>query len=101
MTDEEREIWLAIRKEAGLKIDPAQLGYGPVVWALGSAGAIERREPIEGAAELVVAADHDPVGLQAGGLALRRWLDAGRQARGILVAEGGWDFADLAREVGR
>jgi hypothetical protein len=31
MTDEEREIWLAIRKEAGLKIDPET---AEVLWML-------------------------------------------------------------------
>jgi hypothetical protein len=35
MTDEEREIWLAIRKEAGLKIDPE---IAEVEWTYGETG---------------------------------------------------------------
>jgi len=72
-----------------------QMGYGPV-WALGSAGAIARFPIIPKVEELVIAADHDNVGLNAAATVLERW---GRdRAHCIMVNAAGADFADLAEQ---
>lgn len=72
------------------------LGYGPV-WALGSAGAISRFPILPGVEQLLIGADHDPVGIAAGQDCIERW--GSERARGIMIEREGADFADLARAV--
>jgi len=72
-------------------------GFAPV-WALGSAGAIERFPLIAGIDELIIGADHDPVGLKSAEVCLRRWR---ARARIKKIDREGADFADLAREQKR
>lgn len=70
------------------------LGYAPM-WALGSAGAIERFAVIEDVLELCVCADHDKVGRHAAAIARANWWFAQREAEVLLPAKAGCDFADL------
>jgi len=70
----------------------AARGHHPV-WALGSAGAMQRFPLIAGISQLTVAVDNDAVGKQAATDVLYRW---GARARGIIVDQDGADFADLA-----
>jgi putative DNA primase/helicase len=71
----------------------ATFGYVPI-WALGSAGAIERLPVIAGIGELIVCADNDKRGLYAAQNAMGRW-----QAAALVDTAHphlpGADFADL------
>ena len=69
-------------------------GFAPV-WALGSAGAIERFPVLDGIDQLVIVADHDPVGIAAAEACFFRW---GERARIKKMDREGADFADLASE---
>ena len=83
-------------------------GYAPV-WALGSAGAIERLPVLFGVAELVICADHDPLkqlndgrqvrpGIEAAVACRDRWNASAHQRAEIwLPATEGQDFADWVR----
>lgn len=64
------------------------------VWALGSAGAIARLEPIPGIEALHVFADHDPTGLEAATECAQRWADAGLEAIVRHLNKQGADYAD-------
>ena len=57
-------------------------GYAPV-WAMGSAGAIERLPILGGVESLAVFADYDDAGLAAARSCGRRWADEGRE---VLIA---------------
>jgi len=72
-----------------------QRGYAPV-WALGSAGAIDRLPVLFGVGELVICADNDLVGLGAGLACARRWNATTHQrATTITPIIEGHDFADV------
>jgi putative DNA primase/helicase len=68
-------------------------GWGPI-WALGSAGAIAKFEPIPGVETITIFADHDDTGLAAARECARRWVDAGCEAVIHLRSAVGKDFAD-------
>jgi len=69
-------------------------GYSPL-WALGSAGAIERLPILFGVGQLIICADHDPVGLRAAKVAADRWNATTHQEAIIITPEAeGRDYAD-------
>jgi len=83
------------------------LGFSPV-WALGSAGAIERFEPQLAIGELIVLADHDRTitdchgrqwqpGEKAARACVKNWRMAGWRAGYVMPQVEGEDFADVAR----
>jgi len=90
-------------------IGALMLGFTPV-WALGTAGAIERFEPMLSVGELLVLADHDREvglhhpfrpGIKAATACVRTWRAAGWRARWIAPTIEGEVYADVARrEVG-
>ncbi len=53
--------------------------------------------PLPLAAEVVIAADHDPRGLRAAEVAARRWHTEGRTIRIAVPPQPGFDFNDFAR----
>lgn len=78
--------------ETGLAL--MQQGYTPL-WALGSAGAIERMPVLFGVGKLVICADNDPTGLRAAEICAARWNAPTHQRAVIWRHEkGGCDFAD-------
>jgi putative DNA primase/helicase len=78
--------------ETGLAV--LQQGFAPV-WALGSAGAIERMPVLFGIGELVICADNDPPGLNAAKACAMRWNATTHQHAVIRApATQGHDFAD-------
>ena len=71
-----------------------QRDYWPV-WALGSAGAIERFPVLFGVGELVICADNDKPGLDAAQVCQTRWNDTTHQLAMIWTPDkDGTDFAD-------
>jgi putative DNA primase/helicase len=69
-------------------------GYSPC-WALGSAGAIERLPVLFGVGQLIICADHDPVGLRAAKVCAERWNATTHQEATIVTPEAeGHDYAD-------
>lgn len=81
--------------ETGLAV--LQRGKKPV-WALGSAGAIERMSVLFGVGELVICADNDPPGLAAAKTCAARWNATTHQHAVIRApATQGHDFADEVR----
>jgi len=70
------------------------------VWALGSAGAIERLEPVFGVKLLIVRADTDPngTGQRAAATAVTRWIMAGRAAQATRLHGMRRDYADPCTE---
>jgi putative DNA primase/helicase len=68
-------------------------GWGPI-WALGSAGAIAKFEPIPGVETITIFADCDDTGLAAARECARRWVDAGCEAVIHRRSADGKDFAD-------
>jgi hypothetical protein len=66
----------------------------PPIWALGSAGAIAKLEPIPGIEALTIFADHDATGLKAANDCAQRWANAGLEARVVALKSMGLDFAD-------
>ena len=85
--------------ETGLSVLAAT---GTPTWAALSAGGIKRLvlPPLPLAAEVVMAADPDPVGLTAAHDAADRWHREGRRVR-IAETSSGQDFNDLLIEAGR
>jgi putative DNA primase/helicase len=78
--------------ETGLAL--IQRGYPPV-WALGSAGAIERFPVLFAVGSLIIFADNDPVGMSAAMVCTNRWNAVeGRSATICTPGEEGLDFAD-------
>lgn len=76
-------------------------GGGRPVWALGSAGAIERFPVLAGIESITVCADNDPAGLRAARNCAERWRSAGREVFLKYPNTAGDDFADLAAEGAR
>lgn len=73
------------------------MDYGPV-WALGSCGAIERFQVIDGVDELVIWADNDAPGIKAANVCSQRWWDSARRLVRIRTPKiEGQDFADVWR----
>jgi hypothetical protein len=73
---------------------------GVPTWAALSAVGIRNLILPPDVAEVIIAADPDPVGIMAARAAARRWLDEGRSVR-IARPPVGFDFNDLAlRAVG-
>lgn len=68
-------------------------GWRPV-WALGSAGAIERFPILPGVSSITVFADHDDAGLAAARACARRWAADGRENRILIPAATGHDWND-------
>jgi putative DNA primase/helicase len=79
--------------ETGLAIRAT--GWKPI-WALGSAGAIAKLEPIPGIDCLTIFADHDEndTGIVAARECARRWVDAGCDAFVRTPKRSGRDWAD-------
>lgn len=73
------------------------MDHGPV-WAMGSCGAIERLDPIDGVGRLVIWADHDEPGLKAAHSCLERWQAAGVPVVVRVPEREGWDPADVWRD---
>jgi len=71
-----------------------QLGFKPV-WAMGSAGAIERMPVLFGVGLLIICADNDPPGLSAAKICAMRW---GKRAHICVPPIDGTDFADIVRQ---
>lgn len=76
-------------------------GGGRPVWALGSAGAIERLPVLAGVECVTIAADNDPAGLRAARNCASRWQAAGREGFIRYPANTGNDFADHATKGAR
>jgi phage/plasmid primase-like uncharacterized protein len=71
---------------------------GTPTWAALSAGGIRNLILPDDVAEVVIAADPDPVGMIAARVAARRWLDEGRLVAIARPPLGG-DFNDLAHDL--
>jgi len=85
--------------ETGLALH--QAGQRPV-WALGSAGAIERLPVLSGVGHLVICADNDnsSIGLQCAIVCAARWNATSHQKATIIMpAAAGCDFADNLKVV--
>ena len=82
--------------ETGLSV---LVATGIPTWAALSAGGIKTLvlPPLPIAAEIVIAADHDPVGLSAAYNAAERWHSEGRRVR-IAAPPPGQDFNELLME---
>ena len=78
--------------ETGLAILDA--GWRPI-WALGSAGAIERLPILPGIDALSIFADADDAGMAAARACGRRWADAGRGAQIFKPPTAGADWNDI------
>jgi hypothetical protein len=86
--------------ETGLALH--QAGYKPV-WALGSAGAIERLPVLFGVGKLVIVADNDnnSIGLQCAILCAARWNATTHQSATIVMpGSSGTDYADIVPAAG-
>lgn len=77
--------------ETGLKVIAG--GFRPV-WALGSAGGIERFPVLGGVQALTIFADHDQAGLSAAQACAERWSEAGREVFIRWPRDLGSDYAD-------
>lgn len=67
--------------------------WGPV-WALGSAGAVERFPVLEGIESLTILADADQAGQRSARLCGQRWAEAGAEVRIVEPLTEGADWAD-------
>ena len=74
--DADIELGLGIAEGVETALSILQSGWGPV-WALGSAGAIDRFPVLPGVEHLTVWADHDEVGMQAAKRCAQRWAGSG------------------------
>jgi hypothetical protein len=70
-----------------------QAGWSPM-WAVGSAGAIERFPYMPGVEHLTVWADHDDVGLKAAKMCAQRWAGSGAGATVRYPEAANSDFND-------
>ena len=75
-----------------------QLGYGPGVWAMGSAGAMGRLPVLDGVQRLVLLEERDTASANAVSDCGHRWTRAGRAVSVVLPAVGK-DLNDALREV--
>ncbi len=71
-----------------------QQDHAPL-WALGSAGAIDRMPVLFGVGKLIICADNDPTGLSAAAVCAERWNATTHQRAIISTPEvEGHDYAD-------
>ena len=77
-----------------------QAATGRPAWAALSAGGIEALvlPDLPLALEIVIAADHDEVGLRAAYAAAEKWTQEGRTVRIAVPPQPGADFNDMAAE---
>lgn len=94
--DENVSLGLGITEgiETGLAVRAT--GWRPV-WALGSAGAIERFEPLRGVECLTIFADNDTSGRgqEAATECARRWVAAGREVLVRTPLKAGFDWLEV------
>ena len=69
-------------------LSAAQLGYGPGVWAMGSAGAIGRLPVLDGVRRLILLGERDPASANAVSDCGHRWTRAGRAVSVVLPTTG-------------
>ena len=79
-------------------LSAAQLGYGPGVWAMGSAGAIGRLPVLDGIKRLVLLEERDTTSANAVSDCGHRWIRAGR-AVSVVLPTVGKDLNDSLREI--
>ena len=65
-----------------------QLGYGPGIWAMGSAGAMGRLPVLDGVQRLVLLEERDTTSANAVSDCGHRWTRAGRAVSVVLPAVG-------------
>ncbi|MCJ2052610.1 toprim domain-containing protein [Methylobacterium sp. J-070] len=75
-----------------------QLGYGPGIWAMGSAGAMGRLPVLDGVQRLVLLEERDAASANAVSDCGHRWTRAGR-AVSVVLPTVGKDLNDALREV--
>lgn len=99
--DAEVTMGLGIAEGIETALSVMQSGWGPV-WALLSAGGVERFPVLDGVEALTVWADNDDAGLSAARACAARWKAAGIEATVRRPKAEGFDYADAARlEVSR
>lgn len=99
--DAEATMGLGIAEGIETALSVMQSGWGPV-WALLSAGGVERFPVLDGIEALTVWADHDDAGLRAARNCAVRWKAAGIEATVRRPKAEGSDYGDAARlEVSR
>lgn len=78
----------------------SEFGSSPV-WALLSAGGVERFPVLSGIEVLWIAVDHDPAGIRAARACAERWRAAGREVYLVSPTKAGADLNDIreARHV--
>jgi putative DNA primase/helicase len=93
--DEDVELGLGIAEGLETAMAVRAAGWRPV-WALGSAGAIERFPVLSGIDALTIFADHDEnqTGVRAAWQCAKHWRDAGREAEIKMPKAPACDWAD-------
>lgn len=89
---------LAVGEGIESALSARQIGYGPGVWAMGSAGAMGRLPVVDGVDRLVLLEERDPTSANAVSDAGHRWSRAGR-AVSVVLPTVGKDLNDALREV--
>ncbi len=93
VNDVDVTMGLSISEGVETALSILQAGWSPV-WALGSAGAIERFPVLPGVEHLTLWADHDDVGLAAAKTCAQRWAGSGAEATVRYPAAADSDFND-------
>jgi putative DNA primase/helicase len=92
--DDTVELGLGIAEGIETALSVLQAGWAPI-WALGSAGGIERFPVLDGVEALSIFADADEAGIKAAKACQARWTQAGRECRILLPPVDGTDWNDV------
>jgi hypothetical protein len=95
IADEDVSVGIGIAEGIETALALINAGWQPV-WALGSAGGIERFPVLAGIEAITIFADSDEVGLAAARACSARWTAAGREARILRPPMAGADWNDMA-----
>lgn len=95
--DEDVSLGLGVAEGLETALKVRATGWRPV-WAMGSAGAIEKFPPLAGVEALTIFADHDKsgTGIKAARSCAERWADAGMEVFVRTPRAAGDDWADIA-----
>ena len=89
---------LAVGEGIESALSAKQMGYGPGVWAMGSAGAMGRLPVLDGVQRLVLLEERDTASANAVSDCGTRWTRAGR-AVSVVLPNTGKDLNDSLRGI--